>query len=48
MPSAISGASAKTYTVRSADRGHKVQAKVTARRTGYVTGSKLTYSVVPK
>ena len=45
---AISGASAKTYTVRSADRGHKVQAKVTARRTGYVTGSKLTYSVVPR
>ena len=40
----ISGATAKTYTVRSIDRGHRIQAKVIARRTGYSTGMQLTYS----
>lgn len=40
----ISGATAKTYTVRSVDRGHRIQAKVIARRTGYSTGTQLTYS----
>lgn len=40
----ISGGTAKTYTVRSSDRGTKIQAKVTARRSGYSTGTMLTYS----
>lgn len=42
--SAISGASAKTYPVRSADRGKRLQAKVTARRSGYSTGQTYTFS----
>lgn len=43
---AVSGATAKTYTVRSIDRGQKIQAKVTVRRTGHVSGSRRTYSAV--
>lgn len=42
--SRISGATAKTYTLTSSDRGRKIQAKVTARRSGYSTGSTYTYS----
>lgn len=41
---AISGRTSKTYTLGSLDKGAKVQAKVTARRSGYSTGTKLTYS----
>lgn len=44
--SPISGATARTYRVRSADRGRTVQAMVTARRTGYSTGQVRTYSKV--
>ena len=45
----ISGATAKTYTVRSADRGQRIQARVTARRSGYSTGAMFTYSkVIPR
>lgn len=39
---AISGATSRTYTVRSADRGQQIRARVTARRTGYVTGARWT------
>ncbi len=38
----ISGATSRTYTVRSADRGQQVRARVTARRTGYVSGARWT------
>lgn len=41
---AISGATSKTYVVRSIDRGQLVKAKVVARRTGYSSGSIYTYS----
>lgn len=41
---AISGATAKTYTVRSIDKGKKLHATVTVRRKGYVTGSQNTAS----
>ena len=45
----ISGATAKTYTVRSADSGQRIQARVTARRSGYSTGAMFTYSkVIPR
>lgn len=46
--SKITGATKKTYTVRSGDRGRKIQAKVTARRSGYSTGTRLTYSTIPR
>lgn len=36
---AISGATATTYKLTSADKGKKISAKVTARRYGYATGS---------
>lgn len=39
---AISGATAKTYVVRSSDVGAKIRARVTARRTGYSSGSAYT------
>ena len=41
---AISGATAKTYTARSFDRGKRLQVKVIARRSGYSTGIVTTYS----
>ncbi|WP_338538516.1 hypothetical protein N5P18_01950 [Janibacter terrae] len=41
---AISGATSKTYVVRSIDRGQLVKAKVVARRTGYSSGSIYSYS----
>lgn len=41
---AISGATAKTYTARSFDRGKRLQVEVIARRTGYSTGIVMTYS----
>ncbi|WEV78206.1 hypothetical protein O9K63_00380 [Janibacter cremeus] len=40
----ITGATAKTYTVRRIDRGKRIKARATARRTGYVSGSAITYS----
>lgn len=40
----ITGATTKTYTVKRTDRGKRIKAKVTARRTGYVSGSAITYS----
>lgn len=36
---AITGATARTYTLTRADAGSRVRVKVTARRTGYATGS---------
>ena len=39
---ALSGRTAKTYRLTSSDRGNKIHAKVTARRTGYTTGSRTT------
>lgn len=39
---ALSGRTAKTYRLTSSDRGKKIHAKVTARRTGYTTGSRTT------
>ncbi|GAA3669830.1 hypothetical protein [Microbacterium marinilacus] len=37
---AISGATASTYKLRSADAGHKVSVKVTGTKTGYTTATK--------
>ncbi|MBT0994906.1 carboxypeptidase regulatory-like domain-containing protein [Cellulomonas sp. DKR-3] len=37
---AISGATAKTYTPRSVDRGHRLHVKVTGARAGYVSQSR--------
>jgi len=41
---AITGATAKTYKLTSASRGHRIQVKVTARRTGYVGLSRTSLS----
>lgn len=40
----ITGATAKTYTVKRIDRGKRIKARVGALRTGYVSGSAITYS----
>lgn len=46
---AITGATAKTYTLKSADRGKKVHAKVFAQRSGSPTGQRYTLRVtVPR
>ena len=37
---AITGATASTYKLRSADAGHKVSVKVTGTKTGYTTATK--------
>lgn len=39
---ALSGRTAKTYRLTSRDKGKRIHAKVTARRTGYTTGSRTT------
>ena len=39
---ALPGRTAKTYRLTSSDKGKKIHAKVTARRTGYTTGSRTT------
>ncbi|MET4077442.1 hypothetical protein [Janibacter sp. UYMM211] len=41
---AISGATGKTYRVTSSDAGRRLKVVVTARRSGYSTGSTSTYS----
>ena len=38
---AISGASSKTYTVRSADKGHRINLMVTGSKSGYTSVSKI-------
>ncbi len=40
----ITGATAKTYTVKRIDRGKRIKVRVGVRRTGYVSGSAITYS----
>lgn len=40
----ITGATARTYTVTRIDRGKRIKARVTARRSGYVSGSAITDS----
>lgn len=42
---AISGATGRSYQLRSADRGHAVKARVTARRTGMVSGAAFSQTV---
>lgn len=42
----ISGATKSTYTPVKADKGHKIAAKVTARRPGWTNGSATTSAVV--
>jgi arabinogalactan endo-1,4-beta-galactosidase len=42
---AISGQKGKTYTVKSADTGHKITVKVTALKTGFTSASKTSASV---
>lgn len=43
---AISGATAKTYKLTAASRGKRITVKVTARRTGYTTASKVSGATV--
>ncbi|MGC4175166.1 glycosyl hydrolase 53 family protein [Demequina sp.] len=42
---AISGAKAKTYTVKTSDTGHKITVKVTVGKTGYTSAAKTSASV---
>ena len=41
---AISGATAKSYILRSADRGTAIKVKVTGRKSGYTTASRVSAS----
>ncbi|MCI1748295.1 MAG: hypothetical protein LKI24_09480 [Acidipropionibacterium sp.] len=42
---AISGATASTYKIATADRGHKLSVKVTATKSGYLTTAKTSASI---
>ena len=44
---AISGATAKSYILRSADRGTAIKVKVTGRKSGYTTASRVSASTTP-